>query len=186
MLDLVISTFIFFLPAYIGNMMPVIFDKFVILKSLAVPIDGGRKWRGKEIFGSHKTWRGIVAGVIGGFLTALGLAMIGFGKYATDFTALFGILFIAFVWGAGLGFGALMGDLIKSFFKRRLGIREGRPFVPFDQVDFALGAIVISFFMTGADFLFWQRSITFLIITPILHLSSNVIAYKLGWKKVWW
>jgi CDP-2,3-bis-(O-geranylgeranyl)-sn-glycerol synthase len=35
---------------------------------LAIPIDGGRTLGGKRIFGDHKTWRGLLAGIVVGAL----------------------------------------------------------------------------------------------------------------------
>ena len=29
-------------------------------RRLAIPIDGGRDWRGRRLLGDHKTWRGFV------------------------------------------------------------------------------------------------------------------------------
>ena len=52
----------FFAPAYFANMAPVFARGH--FATLAVPIDGGRRWRGRRILGDHKTWRGIVAGVV--------------------------------------------------------------------------------------------------------------------------
>ena len=43
-----------------------------------------------------------------------------------------------------MGFGALTGDLAKSFFKRRIGIKPGAKFIPFDQMDFVLGAFIFT------------------------------------------
>ncbi|MFA5829745.1 MAG: CDP-2,3-bis-(O-geranylgeranyl)-sn-glycerol synthase [Candidatus Gracilibacteria bacterium] len=194
MLNLILEAVGFYLPAYVANMMPIFFDKLGLLKSWAIPIDGGRKLGKNEIFGSHKTWRGLFAGVVGGFLAAL-IVMIGVVEGArliaglnTEFKIYIKVLVISLFWGGSLGLGALLGDLIKSFFKRRLGIKDGAPFVPFDQIDFALGAVLFASFLPvhfkyGS---FWQTSLVFIIITPLLHLTANVIAYKVGWKKVWW
>jgi hypothetical protein len=45
--------------------------------------------------------------------------------------------------GLRFGFGAVAGDAAKSFFKRRLAIAPGSPWIPFDQLDFAVGALVL-------------------------------------------
>ncbi len=192
MLNLILEALGFYLPAYVANMMPIFFDKLGLLKSWAIPIDGGRRLGKNEIFGSHKTWRGIFAGVVGGFLAALIVVVMGVvvmdAGLNTEFEIYVKVLVISLFWGGGLGLGALLGDLIKSFFKRRFGIKDGAPFVPFDQIDFALGAVLFASFLPvqfeyGS---FWQASLVFILITPLLHLAANVIAYKVGWKKVWW
>jgi hypothetical protein len=63
------------------------------LCALAVPIDGGRSFRGKRILGDHKTWRGLLAGIFAGIFTyevqrflydaeiAAGLALFEYGSY---------------------------------------------------------------------------------------------------------
>src|SRR3989344_6564590 len=49
-------------------------------------------------------------------------------------------------WIVGLtfGLGAILGDHVKSFFKRRLGMAPGAPWWPFDQVDYSLGALFLA------------------------------------------
>ncbi|MBT7736157.1 CDP-archaeol synthase, partial [Candidatus Peregrinibacteria bacterium] len=32
----------------------------------------------------------------------------------------------------------------------------------------------------------WQVFVTLLLVTPALHFLTNVVAYLLGLKKVWW
>jgi hypothetical protein len=70
-LQFIISCLYFFLPAYFANMTPPIAKRLGIFKSLAKPIDFDKKFFGKPIFGSHKTWRGAILAFFVGFLTAL-------------------------------------------------------------------------------------------------------------------
>jgi len=49
------------------------------------------------------------------------------------------------LFGFLMGFGALLGDMTKSFFKRRLGYAPGKPFIPFDQLDFVVGALLFTY-----------------------------------------
>jgi len=158
------------LPAYLANGMPVILGKIKCLDFLKIPVDFGKKLKGKEIFGTHKTYFGFIVGIFAAILVALLLNSGGLIEYSW----LNGLL---------LGFGALFGDLIKSFFKRRFSIKSGEFFFPFDQVDFILGAWLIEsiFYPIG-----WQILLMALIITPLIHLIANVIGYMLGLKKVWW
>src|SRR4051812_27852644 len=46
--------------------------------------------------------------------------------------------------GAWIGLGALSGDLVKSFAKRRRGILPGQAWIPFDQIDWLLGALAFA------------------------------------------
>jgi len=193
----ILFTLIFFLPAYLANMFPVIFLKTSFLVNLRKPIDMGRKWHGKRVLGDNKTFYGIVTAVIGG---AIGAPLAVFIFYSADggLVNLLNTEFWHLVWyfitllfiGGYVGLGAIMGDIIKSFFKRRMGIAPGKPLIFFDQVDFIIGAWVAIMFLewllnvqSGID---WQILLISLIITPLLHLGANYIAFRLKWKKVWW
>ncbi len=179
---LIFVTIFFYLPAYVANMMPVLLDRAGLLKSLAVPVDA--LFGKKEIFGPHKTWRGIIGGIAGGILTGFLQAWLFTGFHDSSNTGMWiGGLVLFLIWGALLGLGALLGDLAKSFFKRRLGIKPGGVFFPFDQLDFIIGAMLLGSLLRP---LLWREILVLLIITPLLHFYSNLIVYKLGWKKVWW
>ncbi len=47
--------------------------------------------------------------------------------------------------GLLMGSGALIGDSIKSFFKRQLGIKPGNNWFPWDQIDWILGFMVFTY-----------------------------------------
>ena len=162
------------LPAYAANMAPVIFkDRF---KRFAVPIDNGAMFRGKPLFGSHKTVRGLIIGI----LVAVIIAGLQFLLYKSPFFqklsftdyakwALFGFL---------MGSGALIGDLFKSFIKRRVGIRPGARFIPFDQIDFVIGALLFSLLAVGIT---WAIALTCIALSFVLHIGTNHLAF---WLKI--
>lgn len=81
------------------------------------------------------------------------------------------------------GVGALSGDLIKSFFKRRFKIPSSNPWPVFDQLDFILGYVA-----TTSLFIHWDARlfVSAIILTLIVHPLTNVAAYFLSVKKVWW
>ena len=88
-----------------------------------------------------------------------------------------------------LSFGALVGDMVESFLKRRLGRRRGEPWPVADQIDFLLGALLFSFIISREWFMsnFTPYRILFLLIfTPLIHLATNLLAYVLKLKKVPW
>ena len=173
-LSVVLATIYFYIPAYIANMMPVIAGKLKLPFGKPINI---------KLFGSHKTWRGFYSAYLGALITVIlqfSLYQHGIFKevvvlnFPAPLIPLYAFLF---------GIGAITGDLIKSFFKRRIGIKAGRPFFPFDQIDLILGA---SFFLMFFTKIPAKIFITALLVTPLLHLLTNVIAYKLKLKKVWW
>lgn len=145
-----------------------------IFKSLAKPIDLGKSWKGKRILGDHKTWRGLLFGVVFGIATAFVqylLVNTSFGHYlgATNYDQWLRIGFL-------LGLGAIVGDSVKSFFKRRSGVKPGGKYMPFDQSDFVIGAILFSL-----DY--WPFSIAQLLLSVavsiLLHIGTNHLAFWL-------
>lgn len=132
-------------------------------------MDGGRTLSdGQPIFGSHKTIRGVFAGIVTGTIVGLGESLI-------DSRLLIGGFMIAL--------GAVLGDLLGAFIKRRLRVQPGRAFPILDQLDFVLGSLVLgySFFPIGA-----LSVILFVAVTPPIHLATNYGAYLLGIKKTRW
>ena len=182
MLRLSLQAMYLLLPAYLANMAPVIVMKWGVLKQLAVPIDRGRKLSdGKELFGSHKTWRGFLVAVLAGMLMALiQRALLGVPFFSGlsvlpyDHALLIGFL---------MGLGAILGDLAKSFLKRRMGIDPGKPWIPFDQIDFVLGAYgLLALFYLVPWKLFWVS----LLLSFILHVLTNHLSFWLGVRRERW
>jgi len=151
------------------------------LAKIATPVDLGRKWRGVEIFGKNKTWRGIVVGAIAGILTAgLQAALFfNFNFFRMNTIVDYGnVNFILF--GFLMGVGALSGDLVKSFIKRRLGKPSGKPWFPWDQLDWIAGAMALSsiVFVPPADV-----AVVTAVIYVGVHLVSDRIVCMMGIKK---
>lgn len=173
----------FMLPAYLANMAPVLAQKSGVLKILDKPIDGGHQMAGKPIFGDHKTWRGFVVGVA----MAAAIAWLQYFLYAIPVFQKISLLDYSgtnlWLLGFLLGFGALFGDLVKSFFKRRVNLAPGAPWIPFDQIDFVLGALI---FAAPIYFPSWPAVILILILSPVLHIATNNIGYLLRVKNTRW
>jgi CDP-2,3-bis-(O-geranylgeranyl)-sn-glycerol synthase len=173
-LDIMIHAIWFILPAWIGNMLACTFGG-------GRPIDGGRNFiDGRPLLGKGKTIRGLLVGISSSVMVAL-IQSIIWAPYE----------FNPFLFGLLMGCGAMMGDLLKSFIKRRINISSGRPFPPFDQIDFICGAIAL-YYIVGPSILHvyypltWEMVFVLLVLTPLAHLSTNAIGYKLGMKDVWW
>lgn len=160
--QLIIEALKFIFPAYCANAIPVITGG-------GYPIDFGKKFfDGKPILGKNKTFRGFFSGLIIG--TAVGLLESMFFGYPIPF-------------GFLLSSGALFGDLVGAFLKRRLGLAPGDLLPVIDQVDFIIGAILFSLPLQVLDL---NLAMTVLIITPPIHLLTNFAAYKLGLKSNPW
>jgi len=160
--NLLIDALVFILPAYCANAIPVLLGG-------GRPIDGGKVFSdGRPVFGSHKTIRGFVSGLVVGTLVGFGLSLV------IDYSLLLGF---------AVSLGALLGDLFEAFVKRRLGYAPGASLPVADQLDFVLGALLFSLFVSPPS---WQIAVVVLVITPPIHLLTNFVAYHLGIKKEPW
>jgi len=157
-IETIIEALKFILPAYCANAIPVIIGG-------GKPLDLGKNYKdGRRIFGENKTFRGFFSGLIIGSL--VGIAENLFFGYPI----LFGFI---------TSLGALTGDLVKSFFKRRIGLKPGKMLPVADQLDFVLGATLFSFLLMPPTL---EVFITIIIITPPVHLITNFLAYLLKLK----
>jgi CDP-2,3-bis-(O-geranylgeranyl)-sn-glycerol synthase len=165
------------LPAYLPN-------SAAALLGGGRPIDGGRSFRdGKRILGDGKTWRGLFLGILAGI--AIGLVEIALRDSAgllvlPELTPPVVVL---------LAVGSLLGDLVKSFFKRRLGKDRGSKWLIADQYDFVIGAAALLLLF---EYEWVLATVTplimvwIIIITPVLHRVVNIIGYLAGVKDVPW
>ncbi len=170
MLEMIISTFYLCLPAYVANMLPAVCSRWHCFRFLGKPVH-------ERAFGDHKTWRGLVVGTIGGIIVAGLQSLITTGYEIIDYNQtwwLFGFL---------AGLGAVLGDLTKSYFKRRIGFKPGEPWLFFDQVDYLVGFFCFTSFIVYPT---WQLVAIGLILSLILHPLVNLVAYYLKIKAVWW
>ena len=144
--------------AGVANMIPPLSAK--IWPKWETPLDGGLKFNNKRLLGDHKTVRGIVTGILAAQLVY--------------FIWIRWMPILPWYFGGLLGFGALGGDIIKSFFKRQLEIPSGKSWFPWDQIDWILGTIFI--------YMFWgtlglTEIMLLLGIGLGLHLLVKVIGY---------
>ncbi len=169
----VFFAFWIFLPAGIANMMPPLANKILGLNRWKTPMDFGKKFRGKRIFGDNKTWRGFVVGTTLAAVTcALEVSLVS--RSADLVTIILGLLA-----GALLGFGALLGDTIESFFKRQFGVKPGDRWFPFDQIDYIVGGLLLfdPFVRLPLRILGW-----IVIIYFGLHIIVSYLGYRLKFK----
>ena len=175
----ILECFYFMLPAYFANMAPVMVKNW--FKSLAIPIDSGKRIKGKEIFGKNKTWRGFIFAI----LFAIVIAYLQFLLYKFNFFR--DISFINYsnwlLLGFLFGFGAIFGDLIESFIKRRLNLKPGQRFIPWDQLDFVIGALIFISLIVDITL---KVLLYIVIISFIGHILVNHTAYYLKIRKEKW
>ncbi len=177
MINSIIFAVWFFLPAGIANATPVFASQLPRLKNWNSPLDFGKSFRGKRIFGDNKTWRGLIAGI----LVAGGVAFIQ-NFWLIGASLAFGLQLIALstLGGMLMGFGALAGDAIESFFKRQLGVEDGRSWFPFDQLDYIIGGLLASSLLVDLSA---NEYISIVITWFVLHIVAGYVAYLLKVKE---
>jgi CDP-2,3-bis-(O-geranylgeranyl)-sn-glycerol synthase len=148
LLALAFSSFVLIFPAFIANSVPV-------LARGRHPIDLGRfLWDGKRVLGDGKTFEGFFAGL---FMGTLAGAIVGYPLHS----------FL-------LALGALAGDIVGAFVKRRLGIARGNPAPLLDQLDFVIGALLFVYPIYQYSL---EQLLFIVIVTPPIHLLANYVAY---------
>jgi CDP-2,3-bis-(O-geranylgeranyl)-sn-glycerol synthase len=165
------------LPAYLPN-------NAAAIAGGGRPIDGGRTWGGKRVLGDGKTWRGTAVGVSVGTLLAIGLNAVRPGDLLGATPPEFSIAA-----AVALPAGAMLGDVTASFLKRRTGRERGAAFPVVDQLDFVAGALVLAAIAAPkwfGDVVTLSLLLAVVLITPLLHLGANLVAYVLDIKSEPW
>ncbi len=154
----------------------------------SAPIDGGRVFRKRRIFGDNKTWRGLIA-----IVPAVALAFVAFRLFFAIFgdllDGLWNLTILQFAaLGCFVGVGFMLGELPNSFIKRQFDIPPGgQPKQPFvsrlgflvDRFDSILGGM---FFLACAVPVPFATYLYILLLGPFIHLAFNVLLYRLGVK----
>jgi CDP-2,3-bis-(O-geranylgeranyl)-sn-glycerol synthase len=160
-----------FLPAGIANAAPVLVAKIPGLKNWDTPLDMGQTWHGKRLLGPNKTWRGVICGSLLAGIFAVFQHMLWVQDPNNE------TLFIHFCLGLLLGTGALLGDAIESFFKRKKGVKSGDSWFPYDQTDYIIGGLLFSYpLMQPSGPVMFGILITYFV----LHLLTRYIGYLSG------
>jgi CDP-2,3-bis-(O-geranylgeranyl)-sn-glycerol synthase len=160
----------FIFPAYCANAVPVIFGG-------GRPVDFGKIFLdGKPILGSHKTLRGFFSGLLVGTLVGF-LQTLLFQNVLSQYDAQFRYNVLL---GFTISLGALVGDLVESFIKRRLNLPPGGSLPIGDQLDFVVGAFLFSLIVSPPSLL---TMLIIFVITPFIHFLTNLLAGLLGIKR---
>ncbi len=157
-------------------------------RRLAMPIDGGRTFRGKRVFGDNKTLRGFVIMVPAAALTfPLVAYSMSFGAPgAAGLWPLTPFRYAALGAWAGLGF--MLGELPNSFVKRQLGIAPGEAsqnlrawsgqFIV-DRLDSGIGMLAAVSLAVPTT---WRTWAIVLLTGPTLHWLFSVVMFRAGAK----
>jgi hypothetical protein len=155
-----------------------------LLRGLKVPLDLGLAPRGCRLFGDNKTWRGALVMVVGSAvvmavqqrLRAPALELFDYGAVN------------AWLCGALLGLGFVLGELPNSFLKRRCGVAPGGQaegtrywlFTALDQIDSILGGLL-------ALALIWPPPLPVvlaaLVLCSLAHVGFNLVFVWVGLKR---
>ncbi len=206
---LLIFSLLLIAPAYFSN-------ASMVITGGGRPIDGGKLFRdGRRILGDHKTVKGLKGPLYIGIPLSFIIFLLFFilwqpikdiavqasaeGLYILynkiyifqyyfiggEFPLNFLVLLIRIILAS---YGAVIGDLVGSFLKRRFDIKSGAPFWSVDQLDFALIAILFvsipgfisPLFILPDIYIF----IFLIILTPAVSVIANTVAYLVGLKSV--
>ena len=187
--EIIVQALWIIFPAYVAN-------GSAVLVGGGKPVDLGKNWKdGKRLLGDGKTWRGLFVGTFVGMTCGFGLSV------AAKYLELYGYSYLGLNDFLGFPlmipivfsvcFGALFGDMVESFFKRRVGKKRGENWIPFDQIDFLLGVFFLSFVVSGVlqilgltgsnwfldSFSVWHV-LFLLFITPFFHFLGNLLHGK--------
>jgi len=179
------------LPAYVPN-------NVAVLVGGGPPIDGGRTWGGRRLLGDGKTWRGTAGGWFAGVALALALEAVRPGV-----TASIGVSLPDFPLAAALALplGAMLGDF--ALFVAGAGTLVVAEWISLPPITSGIGGLLLicgaGLFVAGALLLSLLAApdwfldtftlpvvVTVLILTPVLHVATNAIAYGLGLKDEPW
>jgi CDP-2,3-bis-(O-geranylgeranyl)-sn-glycerol synthase len=160
--SIVIFPIIYIFPAYAANGAPVLFGG-------GKPLDLGKMFLGKRIFGNHKTIKGTASSIAAGLIVGI-----------IEYPFLHYMLAVAVL----LTIGANIGDLFGSFIKRRMSVKSGASIPILDQYGFFVFALL---FALPLGHLPDAYGLVFLVLlTGFLHVLTNRGAHKLKLKDVPW
>jgi CDP-2,3-bis-(O-geranylgeranyl)-sn-glycerol synthase len=167
----IIELLVLMAPAYIANMAPP-FLRF--WHGTNPPIS--EKW-----LGEHKTVGGFIVGAIAGLVMAWGISSASLTALPHWTELPFNDQWFWF--GSSMGFAALVGDSLKSFIKRRLNIQPGASWIPFDQIDFVITALLVMSFWVEIS---WIEAGITIMLSFLADILVNQISYRVGIKRDPW
>lgn len=142
----------------IANGSPIV-ARQVLGGRFSTPLDGGRMLAdGRRLFGPAKTWRGLAAAVLAATLAA---PLLGQPWHL----------------GALIGLLAMLGDLLSSFTKRRLGIPAGGMALGLDHLPESLLPLLACKPLLGLS---WAEVLLLGLAFMAANLVLSRLLYHLG------
>ncbi len=182
-----------FLPTYVANGTA----PFSLGKGPRMDLGATWKADGRPLLGKSKTWAGFfIGGTVGLLAGLLEEYLLLLAPPSLQLVPLFaGSLVASILPVALLSYGALAGDALGSFVKRRLGTDSGGRSPLLDQLPFLLlpmaliGIAAPSLFVAaiwpnvpeGVLIVSWV-----LVLSLFLHAGFNLVGFYVGLKKVPW
>jgi hypothetical protein len=158
-----------------------------VSRTLAIPLDGGLRVRGRRVFGDNKTIRGFVVMVPAVAATFALLATIAEGAAQTWLWPISPASYALL--GAWAGFGFMAGELPNSFLKRQLDLPPGfgarrrllqaAQFLA-DRFDSAVGMLAALSLAVEVPWLTW---VYVMLIGAPIHSSFSLLLFRLGLKR---
>jgi CDP-2,3-bis-(O-geranylgeranyl)-sn-glycerol synthase len=142
----------------IANLAPVL-ARYALGERWGWPIDHGLLLKdGRPLFGPSKSWRGLAVAVL----------LTGLAAYSVGLPVWFGAVFAA---------ASMLGDLVSSFTKRRLGKASSTRFPGLDQLPEALLPLIVG--RAWLDY-GWIEVIVLSLLFMLLDMLASPILFRLG------
>lgn len=116
---------------------------------------------GNPLFGPSKTWRGLLAAVI----------LTGFTAFLLGWSPVIGIVMASF---------AMLGDLLSSFTKRRLGKASSSQALGIDQIPESLLPLLLGSYLLGYS---WALAVLVSALFMLLAITLSPMLHRLGIRK---
>ena len=171
----------FFLPAGAANAAPIIAAQLPWLAKWTAPMDFHKTFRDRRLFGSHKTWRGLIAGIVTAIIV-VSLQQALYRHFNFDFIPEDAARYMSMspVWlGFLFGFGALMGDALESLAKRQFDVPPGGSWFPFDQIDYIIGGCLATALAIRLEA---EQYAAILAVWFVMHVFFSYVGYIFGLK----
>jgi hypothetical protein len=182
---LILQFLVFAIPVTIAAILHMIVVKINLFAFLKIPLDFGKSFRGKRIFGDHKTLRGVILMIL---FSIIGVYFLQFLHLRFDAIRNLNILnfdqYSPVFYGVVFGLAYTLAELPNSFMKRQLNIQDGKQGniinVLLDQFDSPFGCLLTIAAFSDMSLQFFVLGSFFFLF---LHMFFNFTLYLLKLRK---